>query len=46
MRCRGDESSLMQCRVYDYFVRTGGLYDQEDYAGVRCIRRKTSENEQ
>ena len=46
MSCSGTESSLMQCRVNSYFVELWSqliFSNQRNYAGVRCIPRKTSE---
>lgn len=45
LTCRGTESSLLQCTISGSFVRTWSklfFSNQDDYAGVRCIRRSAS----
>ena len=45
IECRGNETSLLHCRVFDPYVEILSNFiisNQRDYAGVRCILRSAS----
>ena len=47
MFCRGNETSLLHCRVHRSFTEILSRFiisNQRDYAGVRCIPQTTSKS--